>query len=198
MAVAQRNRMPIITRIYDSRKGDDWVETTQRGKQFSLRENSFWLARCTPAGGMSTFDPCLLDQFIKTCMQCTGNIGFFSISSVDNGLRSALMEPMEMIELQGSLMGYFSITDSLVFQYLALKRLVSFQAVVIGSVRERLDTFSSNWKTYAWDIDYLFDQINKVGCFCRFDGETATLEIFTRIYAGLDAAIGDWKRRDEQ
>lgn len=180
--------MLACVKIYDPRRGDDWVETTRKGVRFSIRENEFILVRSSIVKG-HRFDPFILDELVKVSMQHTGSLGFFSLSSVDNTLRGALIEVIDVVEIQGSVLGFFKTEERLVNHYLQLKGLVSYQIYIIGSVRERLVQSVSKWKTYAWDNDFLLDQIDRLGCFCRFDGETGTIELFTRIYDGLDMVL---------
>lgn len=175
-------------KIYDPRRGDDWVEATRKGMRFSIREHDFVLVRYSMIKG-HRFDPFTLDGLVKISIQHTGSIGFFSLSSVDNTLRGALIEAIDVVEIQGSPLGFFNTEERLVNHYLQLKGLVSYQTYIIGSARERLIQSVSKWKTYAWDNDFLLDQIDRLGCFCQLVGETGTIEFFTRRYPGLDMAL---------
>jgi hypothetical protein len=176
-------------KIIDPRRGEDWVETTRKGVRVSIRDQNLLLLRYIPSKKARPFELADFDDFIRVSMQCTGSIGFFSVSSFNGPLRAACPLSDEVIETYGSAMGYFPLEVQKIDHYQGLKRAVSFEVLIVGSARRRLPQAVEPWKTYPWDIDYLLDQLENLGCFFRFDGETETLEVFTRLYPDIDSYL---------
>jgi hypothetical protein len=182
-------------KIFDPRRGEDWVETTRSGATVSTREQNLLLLRYTPGRKHRPFEPFQFDEFVRTSMLRTGALGYFSVSSLSGPLRAGLPPALEMIERHGSAMGYFPLEADIVDQYLGLKNAVSFEVVIVCSVREHLREPAKYGKTYPWDIDHILEQIESLGCLSRFDGDTETLEVFTRLYADIDLQIERFARQ---
>lgn len=184
-------------KIFDPRRGEDWVEKTRTGASVSIRDENLLLIRYTPGKTHRPFELSQLDEIIRTSMLRTGTLGFFSVSMLSRPLRAMLPPAIDMVERHGSAMGYFPLETAVIDQYLGLKSAVSFEVLIVGSARDRFREPTKSGKTYPWDVDHVFEQAETLGCLSRFDGQTETLEVFTRLYAGVDGLLGRlaWQRR---
>lgn len=182
-------------KIFDPRRGEDWVERTRSGRSVSIRDQNFLLIRYTPGKAHRPFELSELDEIIRTSMLRTGTVGFFSVSSLRGPLRTMLPPALDLVERHGSAMGYFPLETEIVNQCLGLKSAVSFEVLIVGSARERFRPPTKSGKTFPWDVDHLFEQAERLGCLSRFDGDTETLEVFVRLYPDIDEPLERLARR---
>jgi hypothetical protein len=177
-------------KIFDSRKGDDYVESTRSGVPFSIQEYDFLVVRYRPFKIPPSQNQPEFDAFIRRAMESTGVRGVFSISDLSPPLKAALPPAAEnVVEELGAVMGYFPLESKLINQFLDLKNVVSWEVVIVGSVQKHVPNPIKGWGTYPYDIDLFLGDPSSLGCLTRFDGETETLEVFTKIYDGIDQQL---------
>lgn len=186
-------------RIFDPRRGEDYILETSARKKLSLLKKEFLVVSFYPGRLLKKMDfpPSLsldkLDNLVRASMERVGKLGFFTISPVTTEVKlSHIANLPEVNALLGSAIGYFKIDGPSIVRHFDLRRrLASYAEWAIGSCEEYfVRPKEPRWFQHAvyWDTSLLAMQIENVGCLSTFYGETGEHIFLTRIYTGID----DW------